>query len=94
MLSFPFRSFNQFKKHQASQFTEDPLEPIAVLPSTYSVHDFHSFGLQGSGVTPSLHFHLAGSINAETGVRFSNAYFYLPLKSYCNISHKIIKRNM
>ncbi|KAG8181368.1 hypothetical protein JTE90_008839 [Oedothorax gibbosus] len=62
------KSFNQFKKHQASQFTEDPLEPIAVLPSTYSVHDFHSFGIQGSGVTPSLHFHLAGSINAETDI--------------------------
>nr|XP_042903510.1 dmX-like protein 2 [Parasteatoda tepidariorum] len=62
------KSFNQFKKHQASQFTEDPHEPIAVLPSTYSVHDFHSFGIQGSGVTPSLHFHLAGSINAETDI--------------------------
>ncbi|GFY48442.1 dmX-like protein 2 [Trichonephila inaurata madagascariensis] len=62
------KSFNQLKKHQASQLTEDPHEPVAVLPSTYSVHDFHSFGIQGSGVTPSLHFHLAGSINALTDI--------------------------
>ncbi|GFQ86690.1 dmX-like protein 1 [Trichonephila clavata] len=34
------KSFNQLKKHQASQLTEDPHEPVAVLPSTYSVHDF------------------------------------------------------
>lgn len=72
-----FRSFNQFKKHQASQFTEDPHEPIAVLPSTYSVHDFHSFGMQGSGVTPSLHFHLAGSINAETGKIALDKFYYI-----------------
>lgn len=69
------RSFNQFRKHQASQFTEDPHEPIAILPSTYSVHDFHSFGIQGSGITPSLHFHLAGSINADTG-----KFIYLNVK--------------
>nr|CAD7407147.1 unnamed protein product [Timema cristinae] len=41
--------------------------PIPTLPSTYSVHDFHSYGYHGTGVTPGLHFHLAASINAETG---------------------------
>ncbi|GIY08075.1 dmX-like protein 2 [Caerostris extrusa] len=61
------KSFNQLKKHQASQFTEDPHEPISILPSTFSVHDFHCFGMHGSGVTPSLHFHLAGTIDAKTG---------------------------
>ncbi|XP_055931190.1 dmX-like protein 2 isoform X2 [Argiope bruennichi] len=62
------KSFNQLKKHQASQFTEDPHEPISILPSTYSVHDFHCFGMQGSGVTPSLHFHLAGTIDAKADI--------------------------
>lgn len=42
--------------------------PIPSLPSTYSVHDFHSYGYHGTGVTPGLHFHLATSINAETDI--------------------------
>ncbi|XP_073977920.1 rabconnectin-3 alpha isoform X3 [Rhodnius prolixus] len=41
---------------------------IPTLPSTYSVHDFHSYGFHGTGVTPGLHFHLAASINAETDI--------------------------
>ena len=40
---------------------------IPTLPSTYSVHDFHSYGFHGTGIIPGLHFHLAASINAETG---------------------------
>jgi DmX-like protein len=42
--------------------------PIPTLPSTYSVHDFHSYGYHGTGITPGLHFHLAASINAETDI--------------------------
>lgn len=42
--------------------------PIPSLPSTYSVHDFHSYGYHGTGVTPGLHFHLAASINGETDI--------------------------
>lgn len=42
--------------------------PIPSLPSSYSVHDFHSYGYHGTGVTPGLHFHLAASINAETDI--------------------------
>lgn len=42
--------------------------PIPTLPSTFSVHDFHSYGFHGTGVTPGLHFHLAASINAETDI--------------------------
>ncbi|GLH09345.1 Rabconnectin, partial [Gryllus bimaculatus] len=42
--------------------------PIPTLPSTYSVHDFHSYGYHGTGLTPGLHFHLAASINAETDI--------------------------
>lgn len=45
---------------------------IPTLPSTYSVHDFHSYGFHGTGVTPGLHFHLAASINAETGQIFNH----------------------
>ncbi|KAL1117874.1 hypothetical protein AAG570_004187 [Ranatra chinensis] len=41
---------------------------IPTLPSTYSVHDFHSYGFHGTGVIPGLHFHLAASINAETDI--------------------------
>lgn len=41
---------------------------IPTLPSTYSVHDFHSYGYHGTGVTPALHFHIAASINAETDI--------------------------
>lgn len=41
---------------------------IPTLPSTYSVHDFHSYGFNGTGVTPALHFHIAASINAETDI--------------------------
>ena len=43
-------------------------EPIGLLPSTYSIHEFHNYGYQGSGVSPGLHFHLAGTINAATDI--------------------------
>ncbi|XP_064475038.1 dmX-like protein 2 [Ornithodoros turicata] len=62
------KSFNEYKRRQAAQSNDDPKETIPTLPSTYSVHDFHSFGLQGCGVAPGLHFHLAASINAETDI--------------------------
>lgn len=42
--------------------------PIPTLPSTYSVHDFHSYGYHGTGVQAGLHFHLSASINAETDI--------------------------
>ncbi|GLV44690.1 Rabconnectin-3A [Carabus blaptoides fortunei] len=54
-------------KHQA-QGMGGPSQPIPTLPSTYSVHDFHSYGYHGTGVTPGLHFHLAASVNAETDI--------------------------
>lgn len=43
-------------------------EPIASLPSTYSVHEFHNYGFQSTGISPGLHFHLAGTINALTDI--------------------------
>lgn len=49
---------------------DEPLRnsPIPSLPSSYSVHDFHSYGFHGTGVSPGMHFHLAASINAETDI--------------------------
>ena len=43
-------------------------ETIATLPSTYSVHEFHNYGYQGTGISPGLHFHLAATINALTDI--------------------------
>src|SRR5699024_20792 len=43
--------------------------PIPNLPSTFSVHDFHGFGVHGTSVTPGgLHFHLTATINAENDI--------------------------
>lgn len=64
-------------KHQAQGFMGSS-QPIPTLPSTYSVHDFHSYGYRGTGVTPGLHFHLAASVNAETDIPL------VPSISYCN----------
>ncbi|XP_037932594.1 dmX-like protein 1 [Teleopsis dalmanni] len=41
---------------------------IPSLPSSCSVHDFHSYGFHGTGISPGMHFHLAASINAETDI--------------------------
>ena len=54
-------------KDSASHVPIKP-EPIGLLPSTYSIHEFHNYGYQGSGVSPGLHFHLAGTINAATDI--------------------------
>ena len=43
-------------------------DPVASLPSTYSVHEFHNYGFQGTGISPGLHFHLSGTINATTDI--------------------------
>ncbi|XP_075155148.1 rabconnectin-3 alpha [Haematobia irritans] len=42
--------------------------PIPSLPSSCSVHDFHSYGFHGNGISQGMHFHLAASINAETDI--------------------------
>lgn len=28
------------------------VEPLPTLPSSYSVHDFHMYGIHGTGITP------------------------------------------
>ncbi|XP_053214869.1 dmX-like protein 2 isoform X2 [Panonychus citri] len=64
------KAFSQFKKRQAAKTDDDSHlnEPIPTLPSTFSVHDFHSFAVCGTAITPGFHFHLAASINAETDI--------------------------
>ena len=47
-----------------------PMQGIAPLPSTQSEHDFHKFGIHPNSVAPGFHFHLAASINPDTGKIF------------------------
>lgn len=30
------------------------VEPLPTLPSSYSVHDFHMYGIHGTGITPGI----------------------------------------
>ena len=54
--------------HKRKSPTSGPLEPgIPPLPSTHSIHDFHKFGVHPNSVAPGFHFHLAASINPDTG---------------------------
>ncbi|XP_046448229.1 dmX-like protein 2 isoform X2 [Daphnia pulex] len=41
---------------------------IPTLFSSYSVHDYHSYGIHGTGQANGLHFHLAATINAQTDI--------------------------
>nr|XP_045610736.1 dmX-like protein 2 [Procambarus clarkii] len=43
-------------------------KPLPTIPSSYSVHDFHMYGVHAMGITPGFQFHLAASINAETDI--------------------------
>ncbi len=56
-------------RESANNIKPDPgQDPVAALPSTYSVHEFHNYGFQGTGISPGLHFHLSGTINALTDI--------------------------
>lgn len=54
--------------YQPNTITDTFHGPIPSLPSSCSVHDFHSYGFHGTGMAPGMHFHLAASINAETDI--------------------------
>ncbi|XP_071118494.1 dmX-like protein 2 isoform X1 [Haliotis cracherodii] len=54
------------KKHP--KYGPDTVMSMTSLPSMGSVHDFHKFAIHHNGVSPVLHFHLAGSINPETDI--------------------------
>jgi hypothetical protein len=50
-----------------------PSHPSGIMPDRMdsigpSAHDLHRFGSQIGGLQPSCHFHLAASINADTGM--------------------------
>ncbi|XP_041373660.1 dmX-like protein 2 isoform X2 [Gigantopelta aegis] len=55
-------------KRKKQRYGPETVMSSANLPSMGSVHDFHKFALNHNGVSPVLHFHLAGSINPETDI--------------------------
>jgi hypothetical protein len=75
------KNFTQFRRRHAALDSEGIVDgeaedvefhsqskPIPALPSSYSVHDFHCFGIHGSAMLPGIHFHLASSINAKSDI--------------------------
>jgi len=79
-----YRTCFHIRRHAKQQHQAGHTAPtLPTLPSTYSVHDFHN-NYQTSGHYPGMHFHLAASINAETGIIFNVHY----------ITHKIVYRNL
>merc|ERR1719192_2729394 len=62
------QSFTARKLSKAAAETDVVQDPIPTLPSTYSIHDFHNFSFQGTGISPGLHFHLSATINALTDI--------------------------
>jgi len=66
-----YRTCFHIRRHAKQQHQAGHTAPtLPTLPSTYSVHDFHN-NYQTSGHYPGMHFHLAASINAETGIIFN-----------------------
>ena len=61
------QSFAARRVVRDAEFSKIP-DPVATLPSTYSVHEFHNYGFQGTGISPGLHFHLSGTINGLTDI--------------------------
>lgn len=62
------RTCFHIRRHAKQQHQAGHTAPtLPTLPSTYSVHDFHN-NYQGTSHYPGMHFHLAASINAETGM--------------------------
>ncbi|XP_052281684.1 dmX-like protein 2 isoform X4 [Dreissena polymorpha] len=54
------------KKH--SKFGPETVMSMPSLSSISSSHDFHKFCVHQNGLVPSIHFHLAASINPETDI--------------------------
>jgi hypothetical protein len=63
------------------------------LNSVNSVHDFHRFAIHHNGVSPVLHFHLAGSINPETGIQAMLTqfltYYYFHIIPFLHICYNL-----
>ncbi|VDI15900.1 Hypothetical predicted protein [Mytilus galloprovincialis] len=56
------------KHHKFGPETVMSVPHLDSMGSSQSVHDFHKFAIHQNGVCPTLHFHLAGSINPETDI--------------------------
>ena len=54
-------------KRRKPKYGPETLMSSNNLNAMSSAHDFHRFAIHHNGVSPVLHFHLAGSINPETG---------------------------
>ena len=55
------------KRKRQNKFGPDTVMSVPNVASMASVHDFHKFAIHHNGVAPALHFHLAASVNPETG---------------------------
>merc|ERR1719334_1685748 len=66
--SFTARKLSKAAAEEEREKADVVQDPIPTLPSTYSIHDFHNFSFQGSGISPGLHFHLSATINAVTDI--------------------------
>ena len=60
------QSFRARKLSKAE--AEADIVQIPALPSTYSIHGFHNFSLQGACISPGLDFQLSATINALTDI--------------------------
>ncbi|KAK6180445.1 hypothetical protein SNE40_012599 [Patella caerulea] len=56
------------KRRKQPKYNRETVMSVGNLSSMGSVHDFHKFAIHHNGVSPVLHFHLAGSINPETDI--------------------------
>lgn len=66
---YPFYCFirHAIHKRRKHKYGPETVMSTNALNSMGSVHDFHRFAIHHNGVSPVLHFHLAGSINPYTG---------------------------
>ncbi|PVD19781.1 hypothetical protein C0Q70_20272 [Pomacea canaliculata] len=58
-------------KRRKHKYGPETVMSTNALNSMGSVHDFHRFAIHHNGVSPVLHFHLAGSINPYTDIPLS-----------------------
>ena len=71
------------KHHKFGPETVMSVPNIDSISGSYSVHDFHKFSIHQNGVCPTLHFHLAGSINPETGKRVQLNFYLATMFVFC-----------
>lgn len=74
-------------KRRKPKYGPETVMSSSNLSSMSSVHDFHRFAIHHNGVSPVLHFHLAGSINPETGVSGVRDLPLLPLAGSSDATH-------